>query len=118
MLTTKEQEYRALGRPPYVKELAMLRLLVSRSTVPVEDAWEEGLLVAAMNDGGMGSLYLMPKSIALAHRIMGTQVSEFQFVDSDGVAVIVSLNLDEEGRLFELDIWKTDYNRLLSLPEL
>jgi hypothetical protein len=30
--------------------------------------------------------------------------------------VIASLNLDTEGRLFELDAWKTDFNPLVHLP--
>ena len=38
------------------------------------------------------------------------------FTDEDGVKVIASLNVDSDGHLFELDIWKTDFSPLLRIP--
>ncbi|WP_420885213.1 DUF6984 family protein, partial [Candidatus Symbiothrix dinenymphae] len=37
-------------------------------------------------------------------------------VDEDGVDVIASLNIDDTGDLYELDIWKTDFSPLIKLP--
>ncbi|WP_421750901.1 DUF6984 family protein [Croceimicrobium sp.] len=37
--------------------------------------------------------------------------------DADGVEVIATLYLDKDGSLFELDLWKTNFEPLLILPE-
>jgi hypothetical protein len=66
----------------------------------------------------MGSLYLLPQGKEIEGRTFGKQISDLQFKDLDGVEVIASLNTDNEGKLFELDIWKTNFSKLLSLPEL
>jgi hypothetical protein len=42
--------------------------------------------------------------------------AEGAFTDRDGVPVSFSVNLDEEGALFELDIWRVDFQTLQSLP--
>jgi len=70
-----------------------------------------------MSDGGMGSL-----SIRLAGRdqgsaATGSAVSELVFMDADGVKVIATLFVDEDGLPFELDIWKTDFSPLVRVPE-
>ncbi len=36
------------------------------------------------------------------------------FVDEDGIDIIVSLNVDEKGILYELDVWKVDYSKRIS----
>ncbi len=70
-----------------------------------------------MDDGDMGSLLLIHKDEVSESRVFGEQVSELQFVDLDGVDVIASLNIDKEGDLYELDIWKTDFSKLQKLPD-
>ena len=80
--------------------------------------WKNGLLVCPMDDGEMGSLYLFPHGKVIEDRVLGEQISDFQFTDSDGVEVIASLNVDNNGNLFELDIWKTDFGKLLKYPDL
>ena len=71
-----------------------------------------------MDDGEMGSLYLFPQGKINESRKLGRQISEFQFTDIDGVEVIASLNVDVDGVLFELDIWKTNFEKLVKLPDL
>jgi len=41
----------------------------------------------------------------------------FSFTDNDGVRVIASLNMDSNGNLFEMDIWKTDFSSLINIPD-
>lgn len=43
-------------------------------------------------------------------------LSEYQFNDLDGIVVIASLYIDNENKLFELDIWKTNCAPLKKLP--
>jgi hypothetical protein len=107
-----------LNRKPTTQEVKLLELLVPNAATPVPKDWKENILVCPMNDGGMGSLYLFPNGIINMNRKVGKRISEFQFTDQDGVVVIASLNVDDLGELLELDIWKTDFSRLLKLPDL
>lgn len=106
-----------IRRPTY-KEKRLIELLVEISDLHLSYDWKEKLMVRSMNDGGMGSLYLFPNGIDREKRIMGKQVSNFQFKDKDGVDVLVALNIDKNGGLFELDIWKTDFQEIIELPDL
>jgi hypothetical protein len=72
--------------------------------------------VQEMADGGMGSLYLVHPFKGRSERLFGGRVAEIQFADSDGVLVIASLNVDKDGDLFELDMWKTDFSAVNRLP--
>lgn len=76
----------------------------------------QSLLVEEMNDGGMGSLLLYPRPTT-SHRRFGRQAADCRFLDADGIDVIASLNLDEEGELFELDVWKVSYAPLIRIAE-
>jgi len=107
------------NRKPTLQEKSLLAILVKRSSLILPADWKEGLLVRSMNDEGMGSLYLFPKGeIKEGDRNFGESVSEFQFTDQDGIEVIASLNLDDSGNLFELDIWKTDFSKVIRLPKI
>jgi hypothetical protein len=106
-----------LIRKPSSKELKLIEELVKKASDKIQLSIIEDLLVQPMEDGGMGSLYIIPKGVEPDNRIFGKQISENQFVDEDGVEVIVSLNIDKEGFLYELDVWKTDFSPLIKIPE-
>lgn len=99
------------------QEERLLELLIEKASIKLPANWKESLIVRFMDDGGMGSLYLFPEGVIKENRVLGKQVSEYQFKDKDGVDVIASLNVDDAGELFELDIWKTDFNPLISTPD-
>ena len=48
---------------------------------------------------------------------MGIQAVAGEFTDLDGVPVSVALNLDSEGKLYELDLWKVDFSALRRWPQ-
>lgn len=96
----------------------LLEHMIDISNIEIPINWRDELLVRPMDDGGMGSLYILPKGISENNRIFGAQVSEIQFEDEDRILVIVSLNIDSNGHLFELDIWKTDFSKLIRFPKL
>jgi hypothetical protein len=73
-------------------------------------------MVSDMNDGGMGSIEFCGASAE--RRVFGLQVSEVTYVDADGVSVSITLNLDQHGDLFELDIFKADNTALKVYPRL
>lgn len=39
-------------------------------------------------------------------------------MDSDGILVDFEITTDEDNELFELDLWKVDFSKLLSYPQL
>ena len=71
-------------------------------------------LVQEMDDGGMGGLTFVSSK---EDRSLGVALAEKEFADQDGVAVIATLNLDSDGELYELDIWKVDFSPLKSFPQ-
>jgi hypothetical protein len=70
-----------------------------------------------MDDGGMGSLRLTMAEVPSGNRRFGRKVAEHQFTDSDGVAVLASLYLDQNDLPFEMDVWKTDFSPVSDRPE-
>jgi len=105
-------------RNPSPAELMLLRFLINEADL-LESFGQllESLEVADMEDGGMGSLRLFPKRLGALDSRFGKCASACQFTDEDGVDVIASLNLDQLGNLYELDIWKTDFGKLIRIPE-
>lgn len=108
-------EFMELSRKPSFNEMQLLELLIQKARINFPSDWKHSLLVQPMNDGGMGSLSLFPDGVVRKKRFFGTQVSEHYFTDEDGVEVIATLNVDDEGKLFELDIWKTNFDSLINL---
>ena len=101
-------------RPLSLSELALVlymlretpnahRFLLQLPTINVEE----------MDDGGMGSLrFVSPKP----SRRLGEVIAEIQYQDEDGVPVLASLNLDEDGEMYELDSWRVDFSPLKRIP--
>jgi hypothetical protein len=79
------------------------RFLALLPTAEVED----------IDDGGMGSLRFVS---AYEPRKLGIKLASLRFDDEDGVPVLMSLFLDEEGELYELDSWKVDYSPRIRTP--
>ena len=74
------------------------------------------IAVSEIDDGGMGSLKFGAENED--DRQLGESICEAEFIDDDGVAVSVALNVDRQGRLYELDIWKVDFSKLIAIPEV
>jgi len=105
------------SRKPSQDEIRLLDFLIQKSVMEVPIDWQTSLQVIPLDDGGMGSLLLLPEGVGIStNRLFGEQVSECQFKDVDGIYVVVSLNVDREGKLFELNIWKTDFTPLETIP--
>lgn len=72
-------------------------------------------MVEEMADDGMRSLKLCPIGKDECRRL-GSLLIEKEFFDIDGIPIMVAINLDEEGELFELDIWKVDFSQVKRFP--
>lgn len=71
--------------------------------------------VVEMSDGGMGSLRFVKANSK--DRRLGETVSQAEFMDDDDVTVSVTINLDDDGCLYELDVWKVDFSPLMRWPK-
>ncbi|OUJ74939.1 DUF6984 family protein [Hymenobacter crusticola] len=102
------------GRLLTLPELSLV-LFVLRENPAAEKflTWLPTTEVHDLADGGMGSLRFVSDKEG---RRLGRKIAETQFLDEDGVPVLVSLYLDQEGALYELDSWKTDYSPLKRIP--
>ena len=92
----------------------MLRLL---RAVPGADcliASLDHVNVRELNDGGMGSLAFVQEENKKQR--FGKRLVTGEFMDKDGVKVQLGVNLDDSGRLFELDVWKVDFSPLRAWP--
>lgn len=97
-------------------EKQILEHLVKKGSLHLPNGWAQNLFVQKLQDGGMGSfLIFQDESEIGVKRKFGKQLSEFEFVDDDGVLVLVSLNVDEHNKPFEVDVWKTDYKPVINL---
>ncbi|MBX0289463.1 hypothetical protein K3G63_03390 [Hymenobacter sp. HSC-4F20] len=101
-------------RPLNLPELGLLIYLL-------RDAPEAEHLLAALHTvrvtevaaEATGSLRFLS---ATPHRRLGQQLATTQFLDEDGVPVLVSLYLDQVGELYELDCWKVDDTPVKRIP--
>ena len=73
----------------------------------------DAFIVRTMSDGGMGSLAIAPFDNS---RKFGSSSAECHFYDLDGIPVSVQLNLDQDGRPFEFDVWRVDFESTVGWP--
>ena len=72
----------------------------------------EEVKIEDMDDGGMGSIMFCGN----ADRRFGQKIVEAKYVDADGILVFIAVNLDNHGKLYELDFWKADFSSIISYP--
>ncbi|MDR2635764.1 MAG: hypothetical protein LBC08_02915 [Campylobacteraceae bacterium] len=102
-------------RKPTELELKLIELLIDKSSLKFPN-WKEKLAVSEMDDGQMGSLTLLPNGYYEKKKRFAKQVSEYEFLDLDGVLVSAALYIDDiSGELYELDIWKVNFEPLMKI---
>ncbi|WP_298332919.1 hypothetical protein [Asticcacaulis sp.] len=94
-------------------EVALVKELLSKcSSLHLIDGGLDNVMVRDMNDGGMGSIIFSGEK----NRIIGRKIVDADYCDADGVLVRISVNLDNFGKLYEIDFWKIDFSPLLVYP--
>jgi hypothetical protein len=99
-------------RPNEVDLLKGLIALVPESERPVVP---DHICAVDLSDGGMGSIRFVAGPDE-APRRMGRELVTVSYTDEGQVPVSISLNLDQDGSLFEIDIWKVDFSPLRRYP--
>jgi len=90
--------------------LPLLNFLLAQAQVDVDMS---SIKLEVMDDGGMGSHKFHNTNIDSK---LGREASSCSFIDTDGIAVSATLNLDQYGSLFELDLFKGDFSKLQKWP--
>ncbi|RZU29008.1 hypothetical protein BDD14_6596 [Edaphobacter modestus] len=101
-------------RPLHYEEQELIRSLVSDILAkPILERTLANCRVVDMQDGGMGSIrFIQPE-----RRVFGRTLVEAQYTDIDGVLVSITVNVDQEDQLFEVDFWKVDFSPLKRYPQ-
>ncbi|MXV14164.1 DUF6984 family protein [Hufsiella ginkgonis] len=97
-------------------ESSLIKALLKGTKFENELTAQIGLLqVEEMQDGEMGSLRVVRPH---KKQSLGAIAAQAEFTDEDDVPVSVTLNLNQDGELFELDIFKADFSPLKKFPEI
>jgi len=98
-------------------ELAVITRVLDMANASTPERLQEArsVLVSEMDDGGMGSLKVVRNGAD--PRRFGCILGEASARDSDGVPVFITVIADQFDKLYEIDIWKTDFSRLAAMPE-
>lgn len=71
-------------------------------------------LVVELKDGKMGSIRFVSGE---PDRKYGADLVQVEYKDEDSVPVIITLTLDNQQQLYELEFWKVDFEKLLRYPK-
>ncbi|MCB2263404.1 MAG: hypothetical protein LGR52_10805 [Candidatus Thiosymbion ectosymbiont of Robbea hypermnestra] len=106
-----------MERPLRIQEQTLLRKMLSGGERQVLEFLKEldSVRVEEMDDNGMGSLRFISES--QRDRRPGETIAEAEFLDEDGVTVSAVINVDQQGKLYELDLWKVDFSPLKNWPK-
>jgi hypothetical protein len=103
------------GRRLSAAELELLRtMLAGVRGKPQIKTDLTSVLVEDMQDGGMGSVRFLAPGAAKRH--LGGAVAQAEYVDDDGVPVYITINVDREDHLYEIEFWKVDFSPLKRYP--
>jgi hypothetical protein len=87
-------------------------LLTSKHLMHLSDRLQD-YYVEECEDGGMGSLRFFNGENS---RSFGKEVVEASVLDVDGIPVSFTVNLDQAGDIYELDVFKADFSPLKQFP--
>lgn len=94
-------------------EINLIEYLAEKAKYPLSKNWYDEFMASPMDDGGMGSIILIPDNLSPQKRIFKAQISDCIIKDSDNKDILISLNIDQNDNLFELDIWKCDFSPVI-----
>lgn len=68
--------------------------------------------VLPLNDGQMRSISFD----LMGNKKFGRDLIQGEYIDIDNVVILITLTVDVDNELFELEFWKTDFDRLIKYP--
>ena len=70
------------------------------------------LWVTELTDGNMGSI----RFVSLLNERQASCLEKAEFRDVEGSNINVAINVDQTGKLYEIDIWKYDFTPVIEFP--
>lgn len=98
-----------------INEKEIINFLLDKASLP-ELKIKENAVVKDLKDGLMGGFRFIGNYSD--GRKYGKKLVEAKYLDSDNIPVYLSLIIDNKEMLYELDIWKVDFNPLIEYPKL
>ena len=71
------------------------------------------ILVEEVTNEEIGTIRFLEVGRGNENRVFGQKLSETIVIDKDNVQILVSLIVDNSDNLFELEIWKTNFEPIL-----
>jgi len=90
-------------------------MLAGEEAKPGMEAPMQHALVEDMQDGGMGSIRFIASDESEPR--FGDAIAEAEYIDEDGVLVSITINIDQNKKLYEVDFWKVDFSPLRRYPK-
>lgn len=92
------------------EEIELIKFLLVKSNLDPNQ-----FIISDMVDeyegGKMGSI-----GLGKVGAVYESDIIQAEYVDLDGVEVIISLTKDTENQILDLDFWKVDFSKLLKYP--
>jgi hypothetical protein len=93
-------------------EKTLVAFLLKKLELKLEE-YPIGENVIEYEDGKMGSItFGNGDSAAYAGDLI-----QAHYTDTDNIPVVITLTIDNENKLLDLDFWKDDFSKLLRYPE-
>jgi hypothetical protein len=87
-------------------EFLLMMIGVNREDYPISETvyeYEGGVMGSISMQNTDGSSYLR-------------DLIQVHYIDADQIPVVITLTLDHEGKLLDLDFWKEDFSKLIQYP--
>lgn len=100
------------------EELQLIEFLAQKGNYCLENNWKSKIMACPLTDEVIGSIGLVDNNNDIYEAKGNHLIADCQFLDTDGVPVVVYLLVDSEGKLDELDLWKCDYSAINRIPPM
>jgi hypothetical protein len=97
-------------RPIRAEERILIEFLLYQLKLKIED-YPYNTEVEEYEGGIMGSI-----GLGKPNAVYQRDLVQVRYVDVDGIPVIITMTLDENKQLLDLDFWKEDFSKLLVYP--
>ncbi len=98
-------------RPIKEEEVKLIQFLLYKADVKMED-YPISQTAFEYEGGKMGSINLVNKN----EGEYDSDIIQAQYIDSDGVIVMITLTKDKNNQLLDLDFWKVNFEKLQTYP--
>lgn len=101
-----------------VEELQLIEFLAHKGNFYLKANWKSDIMAYPLTDDQIGSIGLINKNNDIYEDKGNHLIADCQFLDTDGIPVVVYLLENSDGKLDELDIWKCDYSTINRIPPM